>query len=83
METYTLPYVKYVASDTGAQPGALWQPRGVRWGGRWEGCSGLGTHVHPRLIHVNVWQCMAKESKNKNLKKTNKIKIECIHMKKK
>ena len=23
-------------------------------GGRW--CSGWGTHVHPWLIHVNVWQ---------------------------
>ena len=26
------------------------------WGGRWEGCSGWGTHVNPWLIHVNVWQ---------------------------
>ena len=26
------------------------------WGGRWEGGSGLGTHVHPWLIHVSVWQ---------------------------
>ena len=26
------------------------------WGGSWEGCSGWGTHVHPWLIHVNVWQ---------------------------
>ena len=26
------------------------------WGGRWEGGSGWGTHEHPRLIHVNVWQ---------------------------
>ena len=29
------------------------------WGGersgRWEGGSGWGTHVHPWLIHVNVW----------------------------
>ena len=24
--------------------------------GRWEGGSGRGTHVHPWLIHVNVWQ---------------------------
>ena len=23
---------------------------------RWEGGSGWGTHVHPGLIHVNVWQ---------------------------
>ena len=25
-------------------------------GGRWEEGSGWGTHVHPWLIHVNVWQ---------------------------
>ena len=25
-------------------------------GGRWEGGSCLGTHVHLWLIHVNVWQ---------------------------
>ena len=25
-------------------------------GGRWEGGSGWGTHVHPWLIHGNVWQ---------------------------
>ena len=28
----------------------------IRWGGRWEGGSGMGTHVHPWRIHVNVWQ---------------------------
>ena len=42
METYTLPYVKQIASGNllvtyGAQPSALWQSRGVGWGGRWEG----------------------------------------------
>ena len=26
------------------------------WGVRWEGGSGWGTHVHPWLIHVNIWQ---------------------------
>ena len=26
------------------------------WGGRWEGRSGWGAHVHPWLIHVNVQQ---------------------------
>ena len=26
------------------------------WGGRYEGVSGLGTHVHLWWIHVNVWQ---------------------------
>ena len=36
--------------------GALGRPRGMGWGGRWEGGSGWGTHVHPWLIHVNVWQ---------------------------
>ena len=28
----------------------------IEWGARWEGGSGWRTHVHPRLIHVNVWQ---------------------------
>ena len=36
--------------------GALGQPWGMGWGGRSEGRSGWGTHVHPCLIHVNVWQ---------------------------
>ena len=37
-------------------PGALGRPRGMGWGGRWEGGSGWETHVNPWLIHVNVWQ---------------------------
>ena len=36
--------------------GALGRPRGMGWGGRWEGGSACGTHVNPWLIHVNVWQ---------------------------
>ena len=36
--------------------GALGRPRGMGWGGRWEGGSGWGTHVNPWLIHVNVSQ---------------------------
>ena len=36
--------------------GALGWPRGMVWEGRWEGGSGWGTHVHPWLIRVNVWQ---------------------------
>ena len=43
--------------------GALGQPWGVRWGGRWKGGSGWGTHVHPWLIHVNVWQKSLQYSK--------------------
>ena len=35
---------------------SLGRPRGIGWGGRWEGGSGMGTHVNPWLIHVNVWQ---------------------------
>ena len=30
--------------------------RGMGWEGRWVGGSGWGTHVHPWLIHENVWQ---------------------------
>ena len=37
-------------------PGVLGRPRGIGWRGRWEGGSGWGMHVYPRLIHVNVWQ---------------------------
>ena len=36
--------------------GALGRPRGIGWGGRWEGDSRWGTHVNPWLIHVDVWQ---------------------------
>ena len=36
--------------------GALGRPRGIGWGGRWEGGLGWGIHVNPWLIHVNVWQ---------------------------
>ena len=36
--------------------GELGWPRGMGWGGRWKGGSGWGTHIHPWLIHVNVWQ---------------------------
>ena len=60
METYTLPYVKQIASgnvlcDTHTG-GGLRKPRGVGWGGRWEeGSRGRG-RVHLWLIHVDVWQ---------------------------
>ena len=47
---------KYDAWIRALQTGALGQPWGMGWGGRWEGDSGWGTHVHPCLIHVNVWQ---------------------------
>ena len=36
--------------------GALGRPRGMVQGGRWEGGSGCGAHVHPWWIHVDVWQ---------------------------
>ena len=36
--------------------GALGWPRGMGWGGRWDGGSGWGTHVHPWRIYVKVWQ---------------------------
>ena len=40
----------------GAQPGALYQPSGVGWGGRWEGGSGGSTYVYLWLIHVDTRQ---------------------------
>ena len=39
------------------ETGALYQPRGVGWGERWEGGSkGRGYYVYLWLIHVDVWQ---------------------------
>jgi len=45
------------------------------WGGSWEGGSGWGTHVHPWLIHVNVWQKLPQYCKVISLQ-LNKLKKE-------
>ena len=50
-ETYTLLYVKQIASgnllyDRELKPGVLWQPRGVGWHGRWQGGSKGRIHVY-------------------------------------
>ena len=55
IETCILSSVKQIASpgwmhETSAQ-GWLGWPRGIGWGGRWEGGPGWGTHVKPWLIH--------------------------------
>ena len=53
--------------------GARGWSREMIWGGRWERGSGLGTHVHLWLIHVNVWQnqySTVKQNKVKIKKKT-------------
>ena len=48
----TLPYVKWIANGEFAvwlrktQTGALYQPRGVEWGGRWEGGSRGRGHMY-------------------------------------
>ena len=47
---------RFYAWDRALRTGALGWPWGTGWGGRWEGGSGWGTHVHQWLIHVNVWQ---------------------------
>ena len=70
-------YVGYRMLGAGAQG----RSKEMIWGGRWEGGSGLGTHVHPRWIHVNVWQnqySIAKQNKvkikiKKNLNDKNKF----------
>ena len=56
-----ISHMKQIASpssvyDTGFLGLVHWDdPEG--WdGGRWEGGSGWGTHVHPWQIHVDVWQ---------------------------
>ena len=50
------------------------------WGGMWEGGSGLGTHLHPWLIHVNVWQnqySIVRQNKVKIKIKKKKEMFEC------
>ena len=76
--------------------GALGRPRGMGWGGRWEGGSGWGTHVNPWLIHVNVWQkplqyCKVislqlikiNGTKNKSKKVKKKLKLKCLLLRRK
>ena len=47
---------RFNAWDRVLRAGALGWSWVKGWGGRWEGCSGWGTHEYPWLIHVNVWQ---------------------------
>ena len=61
IETCILSYVKWIASPGSMQRQGVWgwctgmtQRDGMRR--EWEGGSGWRTHVHPWLIHVNVWQ---------------------------
>ena len=43
--------------QTGCSGPVHWDnPEGWDGEGKGRGCSGWGTHVHPWLIHVNVWQ---------------------------
>ena len=58
--------------DTGYRmfgAGARGWPREMLWGGRWEGGSGLGTHVYLWRIHVNVQQ------NQYSIVKQNKVKV--------
>ena len=47
--------------------GALGCPRGMGWGGKWEGGSRWGVNVNLWLIHVHVWQKSLKYCKIINL----------------
>ena len=58
-------------------PGARERSSEMIWGGRWEGGSGLGTHVHPWQIHVNVWQNQYSIVKQNQVKKKIKKKKNC------
>ena len=52
--------------------GAWGRSREMIWGGRWEGGSGLGTHVHLWQINVNEWQ------NQYSIVKQNKVKIKIL-----
>ena len=56
--------------------GARGRSREMIWGGRWEGGSGLGAHVHLWQVHVNVWQ------NQYSIVKQNKVKIKILNRKK-
>ena len=85
IENSILSSVKQITSPGWMQEtSAQGRPRGMEWGGRWEGESGWGTHVNPWLIHVNVWQkplqyCkvislqLIKINEKKKSKQTNKM----------
>ena len=66
--------------------GALGWPRGIGWGGRWEGGTGWGTHVNPWLIHVNVCQKPLQYSKVISLQlikingKKNNVHLLCFYL---
>ena len=61
IETCILSRVKQITSpgwmhETRARGWCNGRPKGMGWGGRWEGRTRWGPHVNPWLIHVNVWQ---------------------------
>ena len=63
IETCILPYVTRwpvqvwcMKQGTHSWCTGTTQRDGMRWEGRREGDLGWGTHVHPWLIHVNIWQ---------------------------
>ena len=62
IEACILSYVKQIASpgsihETGCSGLVHWDdPEGWDGEGGGQGDSGWGTHVHPWLIHVNIWQ---------------------------
>ena len=62
IETCITSYMKRITSpgsmhDTGCLGLVHWDdPRGMVWGGRWEGASAWGTCVYPWQIHADVWQ---------------------------
>ena len=60
IDTYSLPYVKYIANEKfykqGAQLGTQWQPRGVGLGGGGREFKRKGTYVYLWLIHTVVGQ---------------------------
>ena len=47
-------YISYLTHNNAFFQQFHFEPRGMGWGGRWEGGSGWGTHVNSWLIHVNV-----------------------------
>ena len=84
IEICIISYMKRITSpglmhDTGMLgAGALEQPRGMVWGGKWEEGSGWGTHVYLWRIHFDIWQNQYNIVKLKNkIKLKKKKKLHC------
>ena len=49
-------YITICKIDGAPKASGLGQPRGMGWGGRWDGSSEWGTTVYLWMVNVDAWQ---------------------------